>query len=480
MISATITATFTIAGSDPLYEQLARAIGGAIERGEVPAGTRLPSERDFAAHLGVSHTTIVGAYDQLRATDIVRSRQGSGTRVSGRPGVAAATGLAAGHGGHGLIQPSALTDTIALTLGALRGWSGIRDVIEETIREDLAELVNDFGYLPFGLPSLRSAIAQHLGALGVPTTPDEVLVTSGAQQGLHLLADQLVGHDGLVAIEDPTYVGAVDALHAVGARMVSVPVGPDGMRIDALRAVLAGASPSFVYVVPTYHNPTGAVMPEPARRELARLAQARGVLIVEDLTPAMGTSERVPAPIGSFAAPGRVISLGSASKFGWGGLRIGWIRADRQLITQLAVRKTAIDHGSSVLSQAVAARVLGHVAAFGDHAARQSGLRRVLVAEALTRHLPEWEWTLPKGGLSFWVRLPNADATAFARLAADHGVIVRPGPFASPNGGFRDHIRIAVGDDPERLTEGIERLARAWAEYQPSGARRESAVVCSV
>ena len=97
--------------------------------------------------------------------------------------------------------------------------------------------------------------------------------------------------------------------------------------------------------------------------------------------------------------------------------------------------------------------------------------RRAIVTRALAERLPEWTWTMPKGGLSLWIRLPDADAVQFSRLAARHGVIVRPGPLASPDGGFRDHIRIAYGTDPERLVEGVERLAAAWAEYSPATRR---------
>ena len=105
---------------------------------------------------------------------------------------------------------------------------------------------------------------------------------------------------------------------------------------------------------------------------------------------------------------------------------------------------------------------------FGERAERESNLRRGVAAEALREFLPDWRWTMPQGGLSFWVLLPDGDAVAFSRVAAEHGVLVRSGPAASPQGGFRDHLRIAVGEEPERLREGIRRLADAWQECSPS------------
>jgi DNA-binding transcriptional MocR family regulator len=156
------------------------------------------------------------------------------------------------------------------------------------------------------------------------------------------------------------------------------------------------------------------------------------------------------------------------SKIAWGGLRIGWIRAPRADIDRLVAGKIVADHSTSLITQAIAARVMERI---DDVAAGSNALaaeRRAVLTRALDERLPEWSWETPKGGLSLWVELPDADAVQFSRLAARHGVIVRPGPLASPDGGFRDHIRIAYGAEPDRLIEGVERLAAAWAEYTPA------------
>ncbi len=108
---------------------------------------------------------------------------------------------------------------------------------------------------------------------------------------------------------------------------------------------------------------------------------------------------------------------------------------------------------------------------FGERAERESKLRREVAAAALREYLPDWRWTMPQGGLSFWVTLPDGDAVTLSRVAAEHGVLVRPGPAASPQGGFRDHLRIAVGEEPDRLREGIRRLADAWQECSPGASR---------
>ena len=260
----------------------------------------------------------------------------------------------------------------------------MREVIEATVREDLDEVLDDYGYLPFGLPTLRAAVARMLSVSGVPTDAEQILITGGGQQAIHLLVDQLAGPEGVVAIEDPTYIGALDAIRAVGACTVPVPVGPDGIRIDVLTRSLGSVSPAFLYVVPTFHNPTGAVMPDANRRALAELAIRRDLIVVEDLAPETTVSRRMLPPIATYA-PRQVITIGSLSKGGWGGLRIGWIRAEPRLITRLAARKATFDHGSPTLTQAIAVRMLARGDEFGERAERESKLRREVAADGTPR-----------------------------------------------------------------------------------------------
>jgi DNA-binding transcriptional MocR family regulator len=483
-------------GADPLNEQLASAIARSIELGDLPAGTRLPAERELAARLGLSRTTIVAAYDRLRQSGLVRSRQGSGTRVtSRRPGLSqpyAAGGPAAGFTHQalpswsedmgptiGLLTPN-VEDAVELTVGALPGSPGVAAAVAEVVREDLQGLLASDGYDPFGLPALRGEVAAHLRRLGVPTDPDQILITNGAQQALHLIGSQLGGRDSSVVLENPTYIGAVDAFRATGNRLVPVPTDTDGTRVEVIRLLAAGGPIRLAYVIPTYHNPTGTVMPEARRQELARLAAELGFTIVEDLTPDLTLGVDSPPPIAAFDPSGRVLTVGSLSKLAWGGLRVGWIRASRSDIDRLVAGKIVVDHSTSLVTQAIGARVFQHLDEIAAVSRRAADERRDLLMAALSVRIPEWTWSVPRGGLSLWVRLPGADAVTFTRLAAMHGVIVRPGPLASPDGGFRDHIRIAYGTEPDRLVEGVERLAAAWSAYVPGSRSGRPAIAVSV
>ena len=479
-------------GADPLNEQLAAALARSIELGLLPPGTRLPAERELARDLALSRTTIVAAYDRLRLAGLARSRQGSGTRVvARRPGLSqpyltsleslgADPVVLAGAGSEmpevGLLTPL-VDDAVELTVGALPAAPLVAEAMARVVREDLATLMLDTGYDPFGLPALREQVAAHLSRLGVPTAPDQVLVTSGAQQALHLIGSQLGGPGSSIAMENPTYIGAIDAFRTTGNRLIPFPVDDEGARVDVVGLIAASNPVRLAYVVPTFQNPTGSVLPRDRRQALARLAREHDFQVVEDLTPDLSIGTDSPPPIASFDPDGRVITVGSLSKLAWGGLRIGWVRASRADIDRLVAGKIVADHSSSLVTQAIGAHIFERLDEVAARSRTASAERRAVLTAALRERLPDWTWTEPKGGLALWVRLPGADAVAFSRLAAGLGVVVRPGPLASPDGGFGDHIRIAYGTEPDRLVDGVERLATAWAAYTPAARPRPSLAI---
>src|SRR5688572_1532217 len=318
-------------GADPLNEQLADALTRAIEVGMLPPGTRLPAERELARELALSRTTIVAAYDRLRLAGLARSRQGSGTRVAARPPglthpypappdamdsdavlmpASSPTSTAATTPGVGLLTPL-VDDAIELTIGALPAGSLVAEAMAAAVRDDLPTLLLDTGYDPFGLPALRGQIAAYLSRLGVATDPDQVLVTSGAQQALHLIGSQLGGPGNAVVIDGSSYIGAIDAFRPTGNRLIPIPVDEDGARVEVIGLLGTSAPVRLVYVIPTFQNPTAVVMPEARRRELARLASVSGFQVVEDLTPDLTLGIDSPPPIAAFDPDDRVITVGS-------------------------------------------------------------------------------------------------------------------------------------------------------------------------
>lgn len=467
----------------PVYLRLANGARSAILRGDLPPGSRVPAERNLARLLAVSRTTVVSAYEILRQEGWLESRQGSGTRV--RPGPRRVSGAApeeapASFRRHpvyrSLIEGSG--GTIEFLGAHLPGTGAIPGELT-TLGPGLARLARDHGYLPAGLPELRRAIAAVLAGRGLPTREDQVLITSGAQQAIGLVASLLLQRGDAVALESPTYLGAMDVCTNAGAHLVPLPVGDEGLRPETLADVVARTSPRLVYLVPTFHNPTGALVPEGARREIARIADRTDVPIVEDDTLAdLTLGADPPAPIAAFSKGGPVITVGSLSKVLWGGLRIGWIRAPEPILARLTRLKILTDLGCSILSQLAAVELLGRLDAIRRERRREVRTKYRRLAALLGKYLPSWKWREPAGGLSLWVRLPHGDATGFAQAALRQGVAIVPGPLASPDSGGADRIRLPFVHDADTMTEGVKRLARAWRAYAPERrAQRTSLIV---
>lgn len=469
----------------PLYHRLADAIRRAIERGDLAPGARLPAQRVLAGMLEVSRTTVVLAYDELSREQVVESREGSGTRVlrSRARALAPREGAAAVLSANnvvfrGLVEQSGAEIEF---LGAhLDGPPEVFDRALGEARADLKKLVRGHGYMPLGLPALRKAIAAHLERAGLATHADQVLVTSGAQQAIVLVANLLIEPGDSVVLEDPTYLGAIDAFMSFGARLTGVPLGADGARTDALRDAVARTAARVVYLVPTCHNPTGAILPEFARREAARVAAESGAVVIEDLTLAdLTLGEDAPPPIAAFARGGTVLTVGSLSKLFWGGLRVGWIRGPEPLIARLARLKVVSDLSGSLISQAVATRVLARAKELTALRRRQVRERLDHATRLLAKHLPQWSYRRPSGGLSLWVRIPAGEVAELAAIALRRGVAIVPGTVNSPEGRYRDYLRLPFVGEPKVVEEGIRRLAASWAEYAPDrpGSRRRVGVL---
>jgi DNA-binding transcriptional MocR family regulator len=459
-------------GEGPLHRRLAVALAAAIQRGELLAGTRLPPERVLAAELAVGRGTVGTAYELLRRQGLVDRRQGRGTEILGTAGSVAggrAAELATSLQGNLLFRTlgEPADQTINLLGTSTPPSPPIRAAIAAALSAlDVTALTADHGYFPLGYPPLRRAVAAHLDARGLPTTDQQILITGGAQQAISLLAACWMRPGQLVVLEDPTFPGAIDAFRTAGAHILTVPVAEGGADLGRLADTIAQSAVQAVYLMPTFHNPTGAVMAEGARRQLGRLSRTTGVAIVEDDTLAELTlTSQAPRPISAFAPDTPVISIGSLSKLFWAGLRIGWIRGPASVVAQLGRIKAVADLGTSLLSQAVAVALLGQAEQILQ-ARRTELIERLALLQALLEELlPSWHWRPPPGGLSIWARLPHGSSLELGQVASRHGVLIAPGTVMSATGGFPDFIRLPFDHHPQELQEGIGRLARAWAEY---------------
>jgi DNA-binding transcriptional MocR family regulator len=234
-----------------------------------------------------------------------------------------------------------------------------------------------------------------------------------------------------------------------------------------VRDRITSTAARLIYLIPTFQNPTGEVMPKAARREIAQIVTEMGVPLIDDTTVADICFEgTTPPPMAADCPDGMVLTIGSLSKLVWGGLRIGWVRAPESTIQRLARLKSAADLGSPLLTQRIAIRMLGALDEFKKLRQAQLLPRRDLLASLLKRDLPQWSFRTPRGGLFLWVELPQGDSREFAQVALRHGVILLPGPAMSDTEGHVRFLRVPFLAEPGTIQDGVRRLAAAWRDYQ--------------
>jgi DNA-binding transcriptional MocR family regulator len=447
------------AGRGPLPVLLAARLRLLIDEGELPPGEPLPPDRALALALSVGRSTVVAAYDLLRQDGRIVRRQGSGTRVAGAEPAGPRQTTSAPMFLHLLEPPDGV---IALACAAPDAPPPEVAGAYARTAAVLARTTGDIGYYPAGHPVLRRAIAARYTGRGIRTGPGRILVTGGAQQALSLLARALLAPGDRVLVEAPTYPGALEAFGEQAAVPRSGPPGLGGLAAAARRHRIAVA-----YAIPTFHNPTGAVLSPLARRALVHAAAAAGVPLIDDEVLSDLAFPRVQAPPPLAAYDDAVISVGSLSKSVWGGLRVGWVRAPEALIARLARLLAVHDLGGNVPAQLAAAELLPRLDSLAGRQAARLQARHDQLRALLARHLPGWDAPPVPGGQTLWVRLPRGDGTSFAQAALRHGVAVLPGSGLDVSGGSEDRVRLHFAAPPDRLTEAVRRLAAAWRGYQP-------------
>jgi DNA-binding transcriptional MocR family regulator len=453
-------------GKGSLHIRLKAAIEKAILDGLIADGTRLPSERGLADAAGVSRSTIVSAYDMLEEDLLLERRRGSGSVVHTAAAWSRMTSqrdaeLTALSSGMILQEPE---DIVDLSLC----WPDLPNeflpYLDSLTHAELHDFQSPSIHAPAGVPRLRELIAQQYSAAGIPTIVDNIIVTTGSQQGLSLAASLLVRPGETVAIEQPTYFIALDAFRNLGARLRAF---PPGFADRSLQQEMATSSFRALYCLPTFQSPTGNVMSEYARRTLVKLAREHNVPILEDCSLAsLAFGDSTPPRSLAYFDPENVVSIGSLNLVFWPGIQVGWIRASASIAARLSRLKVLSDLGTSVLSQGLALRV---VESFDEIARfRRSQLRDncELLCRRLAEQLPQWQFKKPSGGLCLWVRLPFGDTTSFAQFAARAGVRILPGSSMTVDGSCEEYLRLPFTVSPEIVETGIVRLATAWRRYE--------------
>lgn len=471
--------------AEPLYRQIESYFREGILAGNLVPDTRLPSSRQLARDLGVNRITVENAYAELEADGLIAARVGSGTYVL--PPLAPET--LPPDEDHWPLWQQQLADTIMgptnVTPDSLQGSgaysvnfaSGLGDtalfpveemrrIIQMVLRRDGVAAL-EYG-APCGYPPLRRTITHVLASQGLQAHPDNVLITSGSQQALALVAQVTLKPGDVVLTERPTYSGALDLFRELGVQITAVPVDEDGIEIDKLERRLERMQPRLIYTMPNFQNPTGVSMSSPRRRQLLALADRYNVPVLEDdFVGDLRYEGRSQPALKALDPGGRVIYVSTFSKMLTPGIRVGFLVAEGPVYEALARSKQVNDLATSNLWQ----RALQEYVSVGRYQSylRRTGRlykqRRDAMLAAIERYLPpEVAYRVPTGGLFIWLRLPGGlSADALLPLAVAEGVTFAPGRgFYADRKGDDAAMRLNfAAQGPEAIEAGIERLGRA-------------------
>ncbi|MCU0480412.1 MAG: PLP-dependent aminotransferase family protein [Anaerolineae bacterium] len=489
-------------GEEPIYRQLIRTIRSQIESGELPSGTRLPASRDLARQLNISRISVVNAYAELRAEGFLSAHAGRGTFVSKEGNGTNPTPLtekivpvmntvtenvAPDNSLRELMRMSRKPGVISFNSGSppieFFPMQNLRDAINQVLDRDGASALNY--ELPEGYAPLRSAVRDYVSALGIQCSPNNILITGGTQQGLDLVIQALLSEGDMVVTENPTYIGMLDIVRTRRVQVHGICTDEEGIRLDHLENFIIDHAPKLIYVMPTFQNPTGHVMPLHRRRQLLNLANEYNIPILEDAIyhEFRFEGESLP-PIKALDDTGIVIHASGYTKMLLPGIRIGYLITDGAHYQRLVRVKQAADISTPGLNQRVIHLMLesGLLGGQLERNNRELMRRRDAALSAAEKYLPAGStWNIPTGGLFLWIELPHHGPTA-AELyitAIQHNVAYAIGNVFYTNSGAGAYkIRMNYGiHKPADIEEGFRRLGKAWGEVAYEYAQLEKSLL---
>lgn len=482
----------------PLYLQIKNQVRHQILGRTLQAGYRLPPERKLAIALGVNRSTVVNAYRELEADGLIESHVGRGTIVKFNSG---------GDAAYSAVQPPAWKnmyssravrmynpfisnvldlvaseDTISFAVGVpAREFHPVEDfnnVISGLIKKEggfLFEHGPTAGHYP-----LREYLAGFMSEKGIQAGPENIIILSGSQQGLDLAAKVFIEPGDPVVIEEHTYMGAIQVFAAAGARILSVPMDEEGMRLDILEQLISRYRPKFIYTQPTYQNPSGITMSVARRKDLLRLVYTFHVPVIEDDPYSELCYEGDPvSSLKSLDAADHVIYLSTFSKVLSPGLRLGWLAAPEDLARQLLMAKQLDDLHTNSLGQ-WAVNEFCRKGVLQGHLKKVRGeyhKRRDAMLASLAEYAPPGlRWSRPAGGYHIWCGLPEGvSADQLLARSVEKKVAFVPGGLFYADSGGKDKFRLSFSRcSPEKIRDGILIICEVLREMLDTGHDDES------
>ncbi|MEK3948322.1 PLP-dependent aminotransferase family protein [Paenibacillus sp. FSL H7-0703] len=475
-----------------LYEQVIHYVTVRIDRGDWQTDMKLPSVRSLAQELGVHRLTVFRAYQELKQRGLVYVKDKSGYYVH----ASQATGHAkyAGYSGHSSFHLTIHSESAHAaddpSVSAWRGMDGLSRVQSVNTHFQFSKALIDPSLLPNrfwgelmmqvfekhpkvaatysavqGDTELREAMAQHFSVdKHFALSPDEVMITSGAQQAIDLIARSLLHTGDRVLIERPAYGPAMEIFRRLGARLTMTDIRPEGYDMDQIEWCMKTEKPRLFYMNPTFHNPTGFTVPDEQRKRLPELAERYGCLIVEDdSTYDISFGQKPPSPIFAYDVSGSVVYIRSYSKYVAPGLRIAAVTCRPQLMNSLLNVKALVDNGSPLLNQKLFLE-------YFQSPRMQQHIKKLCIALQIRKDTMEdslrdsgWTWTSPAGGLNLWLQLPSTlKPNELLSKSLQESVSFVPGNVFDPIGAEgKTHVRLSYSYANElQIKEGISTLLR--------------------
>ena len=468
----------------PLYQQLYRHFTELIRSGALKRGERLPPTRELAGLIGLNRTTVSAAYELLEADGLIAGHVGRGSYVTG-----ADAGSAEGLDWNAILEPVGLNAAQPNVIGAISFAvsrpsedlfpvddfrASCQEVMEGADFASVLQLGSPGGYEP-----LRQYLIEAAQQEGVMRPGDDIMITSGCQQGLDLARRMLIQPGDRVVVEEPVFPGLKNLFVEAGAELIGIPVHSEGVDLLQLERVLAKGPAKAIVVTSNFQNPTGATLRRDARTTVLKLARAAGVPLIENDIYGQLRYEGAPeATIKQMDETGDTILLRSFSKISFPGLRVGWAIGPRAFIARMMEAKQLSDLHSDQLSQAALLRFAasGRLEAHHQRVLKSGAERLAATLAACQRYLPEGtEFTRPQGGMNLWIRLPEPlDAGELLARAQREGVTYLPGKYFSVNRPQPGALRLSfAGLEPGQIEKGVrilgeifsselERLRGAW------------------
>lgn len=456
-------------GSKTLPQQISEVIGQRISSGLLDSGARLPSVRKLAISLNVSQVTVSKAYAQLEKRGLIKCEQGLGCFVSNPQQK---------KGGGEEHWPKQYKDYLPRAqLWRNFDYSEVSYPFHlASIHADLLplgpigaqmaalvteqpELMASYGNFQGDL-ELRNVMRLHLQERGIKLVSSNLMITSGSQQGIDLVARTFVGPGDTVYLEAPSYTGAIDVFAGRGAEMIFIPMDTEGMRIDLLTKLCDQRPPKLIYTCPTYQNPSGITMSMQRRQQLLDLARSHNCLIIED-DPFSDLYFHKPAPLSikSMDSAGHVVYMKSFSKVLAPGCRIACLAAEGNILSRLIAAKSASDLGSPLLTQrAVLSFISKQYNTYAGQLRHALRNRMEKASRLLAHHAPSGvRWMVPEGGLSLWLELPpSLDITALHAMAKQQSISFLPGDVCYSGETKSHNIRLCYSQMTEaNMEEGL-------------------------